>query len=200
MEVTKMTEDHALINAYKSQVIAAVEVLPGADIQNAVDIIWDCYEKGRTIFTCGNGGSAATASHFTGDIVKGLSHGDSKRFKSICLSDNLPGMMAVANDISYEHVFLEPLMNFLEPGDVVIGFSGSGNSPNVLKAIEYANENGAVTIGICGFGGGKLKQTAQHSVHAAIMDMEQSEDLHMFVVHLMKKIFMQRLGIPACAA
>ena len=195
-----MTDQSSLISEYKKQVIDAVDALPAAAIDRAVDIIWGCYERGGTIFTCGNGGSAATASHFTGDIVKGLSHADNKRFKSICLSDNLPGMMAVANDISYEEIFLQPLMNFMQAGDVVIGFSGSGNSPNVLKAIEYGNDNGAVTIGICGFGGGKLNQMAQHSVHAAIMDMEQSEDLHMFVVHLMKKIFMQRLGMEGCAA
>lgn len=195
-----MTEENTLIKDYKKQVTTAVDALPAEHIQAAVDVIWNCYENGGTIFTCGNGGSAATASHFTGDIVKGLSHEQNKRFKSICLSDNLPGMMAVANDISYEHVFVEPLMNFLRPGDVVIGFSGSGNSENVLKAIEYANDNGAVTVGICGFNGGRLKQVSQHAIHASIMDMEQSEDLHMFVVHLMKKIFMQRLGMQGCAA
>ena len=106
-----------------------------------------------------------------------------KKFKFICLNDNIPSLMAYANDLSFEDIFVEQLKNFYQKGDIVIGISGSGNSMNVLKAIDYANENGGVTVGLTGYSGGKLIEMAQHNVHIPIDDMQIVEDLHMVLDH-----------------
>ena len=150
--------------------------------------------EGRQIFIFGNGGSGSTASHLTGDLNKGSgTSGLKPRFKIICLNDNIPSLMAYANDFSYEDVFVQPLMNFLQPGDVVIGISGSGNSKNVLRAIEYANQNGGVTVGICGYDGGALEKLAQLAVHPHVNDMQLVEDFHLILGH----VAMQAL-CPTC--
>jgi len=141
------------------------------------------YERQSNIFVCGNGGSASTASHFACDINKGVGFGKDKRFKVICLNDNIPTLLAYANDISYDDVFVEQLKNFMVKDDLVIGVSGSGNSGNILKAIEYANKNGGNTFGICGYDGGKLKTLAQKSMVIQSNDMQKVEDIHMIVIH-----------------
>lgn len=147
------------------------------------------HERLSQIFICGNGGSAATASHFACDVNKGVSFGKNKRFKVICLSDNIPILLAYANDVSYEDIFAEQLKNFLKKDDLVIGVSGSGNSKNILKAIEYANKNGGKTFGICGFGGGRLKGIAQKSLVINSNDMQKIEDMHMIVFHCVMQWF-----------
>ncbi len=147
------------------------------------------YENGRRIFVMGNGGSASTASHWVCDINKGTCLNLEKRFRMMCLNDSISTMMAYANDLSYEDVFVEQLKNFFEPGDLVIGISGSGNSGNVLKAIEWAGAHGGVTAGLCGYGGGKLKNLAGIALHIKVDDMQKTEDMHMIVVHMI----MQRL-------
>lgn len=139
----------------------------------------------------GNGGSAATASHYCCDFNKGVSYEYEKRFKFMCLSDNTATLTAYANDVSYEMVFVEPLKNFLQPGDLVIGISGSGNSKNVLHAIDYANDHQAITLGITGYSGGALKKKAKYSVNIGVDDMQISEDLHMMLDHLAMKIIGQ---------
>jgi D-sedoheptulose 7-phosphate isomerase len=158
------------------------------DIENCANILLAAYESGNNIFICGNGGSAATASHFACDINKGVSYGLEKRFKIMPLTDNLGTITAYSNDVDYDVVFVEQLKNFFNPGDVIIGISGSGNSSNVLKAIEFVNENNGVSIGWTGFEGGKLKTIAHHSVNANVNDMQVSEDIHMTLVHIMMKI------------
>ena len=142
------------------------------------------YKEERTIFVMGNGGSGSTASHWVCDINKGCSFDFEKKFKMICLSDNPATMMAYANDCSYDDVFVEPLKNFFCPGDLVIGISGSGNSKNVLKAIEYANRNNGRTIGLCGYEGGKLYDMVDIPLLAKINDMQKVEDVHMIIVHM----------------
>jgi D-sedoheptulose 7-phosphate isomerase len=163
----------------------------------AVDAMVECFAeahaRGATIFTMGNGGSGASASHAAGDFLKGASYGLDQRFKMICLNDNLPSMMAIANDIGWDDIFVEPLKNFLQPGDVVIGISGSGNSKNVLKAVDYAKSKGATVIGMTGFKGGKLREAADISIHSDAMDMEVAEDVHMAVFNMVKKVMMARL-------
>ena len=163
----------------------------------SVDAMVDCFAKahaqGAHIYTMGNGGSGASASHAAGDFLKGASYGLDQRFKMICLNDNLPSMMAIANDIGWQDIFVEPLKNFLQPGDVVIGISGSGNSKNVLKAVDYAKEHGATVIGMTGFSGGALRQKADISIHSDAMDMEVAEDVHMAVFNMVKKVMMARL-------
>jgi D-sedoheptulose 7-phosphate isomerase len=173
-----------------------IETLEALDLQSVAameDAFAQAHQSGNRIFTMGNGGSGASASHAAGDFIKGASYGLDQRFKMICLNDNLPSMMAIANDIGWDDIFVEPLKNYVEPGDVVIGISGSGNSRNVLKAIAYAQSIGAVTIGMTGFSGGKLKSMVDISVHSPADDMEVAEDVHMAVFNMVKKGMMSRL-------
>jgi D-sedoheptulose 7-phosphate isomerase len=155
------------------------------------------YERDSNIFIMGNGGSGSTASHFACDINKGCSIDLEKRFRVICLNDNIPTLLALANDIAYEAVFEEQMKNFFRPGDLVIGISGSGNSENVLRAIRYANENGGTTIGIGGFSGGKLAQLAHIPFVAAVDDMQKVEDIHMIVVHMLMQAVQAALHPPS---
>lgn len=149
-----------------------------------VQSILEAYHQERLIFTMGNGGSAATASHFAADVNKGCCLDLQKKFKMICLNDNMSTLLALANDVSYNSVFVEPLKNFFRPKDLVIGISGSGNSQNVLDAIAYANENGGNTVGLTGFSGGKLSGLAKTAFVARVDDMQKVEDLHMILVHM----------------
>jgi D-sedoheptulose 7-phosphate isomerase len=158
-----------------------------------VHLLESAYQDGRQVFLMGNGGSGSTASHFACDLNKGVSFGRQKRFRVICLNDNLPILMAYSNDVSYEDVFVEQLKNFLHPGDLVVGISGSGNSPNVLKAIAYANSLGAHTVGLCGFNGGKLAGTVRTPILAPVHDMQKAEDVHMIVLHVVMQVLCARL-------
>ena len=148
------------------------------------ELIFEALENEKQIFTMGNGGSGTTASHLVCDLNKGVSYKQIKKFKAICLNDNIPTLLAYANDVSYSDIFCEQLKNFMHGGDLVVGFSGSGNSENVLRAIEYANTNGGITIGFSGFDGGKLLKTAQYSLLANVNDMQKSEDIHLILCHL----------------
>jgi D-sedoheptulose 7-phosphate isomerase len=155
-----------------------------------VTMVLDAYERRAHIFVMGNGGSGATASHLACDINKGCCLDLNKKFKMICLNDNMPTMLALANDISYDAIFEEQLKNFFDPGDLVIGISGSGNSENVLRAIGYAANHGGRTIGWSGFGGGKLATLVELALVAQSHDMQQVEDLHMIIAHMaMQAIF-----------
>ena len=178
---------------YIELVKSTLDALDAKALESLVDAFHSTYEKGGNIYTMGNGGSGASASHAAGDFLKGASYGLDKRFRMICLNDNLPSMMAIANDIGWESIFVEPLKNFLSPNDLVIGISGSGNSKNVVNAIEYANEQGATTVAMSGFKGGKISQIATIDVHAPVMDMEVTEDVHMVIFNIIKKQMMARL-------
>jgi D-sedoheptulose 7-phosphate isomerase len=151
--------------------------------------IWllDAYNTSSNIFIFGNGGSGANASHIAGDYVKGASYGLENRFRMLCLNDNMSALMAISNDIGYEYVFKEQLCNFLQPEDLVIGFSGSGNSANIIEAMQYAKQNSARTVGVCGYSGGKLKHEVDLVIHAEIDDMEIAEDLQLIVFHAIKQ-------------
>ena len=184
-----MIDFNADINNYFDRLKNAIDHIDRSEINTFINVLLKARDEGRHIFIMGNGGSASTASHFVCDFNKGASYGyDCNRFKFTCLNDNCATMMAYANDVGYENIFVEPLKNFLHPGDVVIGISGSGNSKNIIKAIQYANENEAITIGLTGYNGGILKSKAKYSVNANIDDMQISEDLHMILDHLCIKI------------
>jgi len=158
--------------------------------ERIVDLILSAYEKENHIFIMGNGGSGSTASHFACDINKGCCLDLDKKFKMISLSDSIPTMLAYANDLSYDAIFVEQMKNFFKPGDLVIGISGSGNSENVLQAIRYANEHKGVTIGLSGYSGGKLSTLVDVSLVADIQDMQKTEDVHMIVIHMiMQAVF-----------
>ncbi|MGA0303467.1 MAG: SIS domain-containing protein [Schleiferiaceae bacterium] len=178
---------------YIDLVKSTLDALDPKALGALVEAFHTTYEKGGNIYTMGNGGSGASASHAAGDFLKGASYGLDKRFRMICLNDNLPSMMAIANDIGWESIFVEPLKNFLSPDDLVIGISGSGNSENVVNALEYANAQGATTVAMSGFKGGKISEIATINVHAPVMDMEVTEDVHMVIFNIVKKQMMARL-------
>ncbi len=167
--------------------------LDPAQVELAIQAFLRVHEKQGTIYIFGNGGSGASASHATGDFLKGASFGLKKRFKVICLNDNIPSMMAIANDISWDAIFIEQLKNFMSPNDLVIGISGSGNSKNVVDAMEYAKNQKVETIAFCGFRGGKIKEIADINIHSKAMDMEIAEDVHMIVFNIIKKEMINRL-------
>lgn len=168
---------------YLYELQAVLNSINSEEFTALMNELTDTFEGESQIFVFGNGGSATTASHFACDINKGVSYGKDKRFKILCLNDNISILMAYANDISYEDVFVEQLKNFMKRDDLVIGISGSGNSKNVLKAIEYANSNGGKTFGICGFGGGRLKEAARKSLVVNSNDMQKVEDAHLIILH-----------------
>ena len=181
----KPEDQKTLIKSYFDREIEVIKRLNIDDINAAVQAIWAAYERNATIYIFGNGGSAATASHFVGDFNKGISEKKDKKFNLVCLSDNIPQMMAIANDISYDEVFRYPLVNRLKPSDLVIGISGSGNSKNVVRAVEYAKEIGTPVVGITGYHGGKLKKLVDYHMDVMEDDMQISEDLHMIFDHMM---------------
>ena len=171
----------------------ALEGVPADSVEGFIQLLERACKEERQVFLMGNGGSGSTASHAACDLNKGVSYGRPVRFRAICLNDNLPTLMAYANDVSYEEAFVEPLKNFLRAGDLVIGFSGSGNSPNVLKAIEYANQHGAVTVGLSGFDGGKLARLARLSLLVPVHDMQKAEDVHLIIFHVAMQALCARL-------
>lgn len=180
------------INDYFCRLKKTIDEISVEDLNKLMNVLVEGKNDDRTIFIMGNGGSSATASHFVCDFNKGLSVEGEKRFKFICLNDNVPTVMAIANDLSYEDIFIEQLKNFFKVGDLVIGISGSGNSMNVIKAIEYANINGGITIGFTGYDGGKLLKLCNHNINIPIHDMQITEDLHMVLDHCMMKVFSNR--------
>ena len=158
------------------------------EIDSIASILTKARQGKKTIFTMGNGGSAATASHFAEDLAKGTITEGLPRFRVIGLTDSIPSMLAWANDSSYEDIFIEQLKNLMEPGDIVIGISGSGNSMNVIRAIEYANGNGGVTVGLSGYDGGKLLKSARENIHVPSFDMQKVEDIHLLVLHMLFRL------------
>jgi D-sedoheptulose 7-phosphate isomerase len=167
------------------RVCREIQQLDPEQIQNMSDQIERAYKDGRFVFIIGNGGSGANASHLCEDLAKCTlkDFENQKRLRVLSLTDNAPWLMAVANDLAYDRIFLEQLKNLASPGDLLLAISGSGNSPNILKAVEWANDNGMTTLGITGYGGGKLKELAQHNLHAGIDDMGIVESLHQVVFH-----------------
>jgi D-sedoheptulose 7-phosphate isomerase len=178
------------ISNYLTSLQQTISNLNIDEIVAVANVLKEARDNGKHVFIFGNGGSASTASHFACDINKGVSSSKYKRFKVICLNDNIPTMLAYSNDMGYDIVFSEKLKNFIQEGDIVIGISGSGNSKNIILAMETAAQYKAITIGITGFGGGKLKEIANYSFNANINDMQLSEDVHMIWVHIMMKCFL----------
>ena len=176
------------ISVYLDTLTETAKKLDKAEIEKAIICLKNARDSGRFIYSMGNGGSAATASHFAGDFNKGLSLGRKKRFKFIALNDNLPTVLSLANDVSYESIFVEQLKNFLQPNDVVLAISGSGNSPNIINAVSWAKEHGAIIIGLTGYSGGKLLGLSDIKLHVPIENMQIVEDLHMVFDHLMMSI------------
>ncbi|MGH9257605.1 MAG: D-sedoheptulose-7-phosphate isomerase [Vicinamibacterales bacterium] len=152
-----------------------------------IDVVRAAFEAGQQIITCGNGGSAYAASHFIADWNKMVNLATGRKFRGISLCDNLGLVTAFANDVAYEEIFAGQLKAILEPGNLVIAISGSGNSANVVKAVEYANGAGAHTLALVGYDGGRLKQIATHTVWVPSFDMQLCEDVHLMFGHMVMK-------------
>jgi D-sedoheptulose 7-phosphate isomerase len=160
-----------------------------AEIKRLADLMYDCYERDRFIFVCGNGGSGSNASHFCEDIGKGtlrredFDNDKKRRVRILSLTDNTPYILAWGNDEGFERVFVEQLKNLGGPGDLLIAISGSGNSPNILRAVEWGNQHGLTTFGCTGFSGGKLRTLAHHNFHVPLDDMGIVESIHLAAFH-----------------
>jgi len=176
---------------YRNALLEAIDQIDTARVEKAIEWFRQARDESRNIFVCGNGGSASTASHFTCDIVKGASQNRPARFRIMALADSLATLTAYSNDVSYECVFVEQLKNFAQSGDVVMCISGSGNSPNVVRAMEYANSIGCRNIALTGRDGGKLGPLAQLNIHVGVPHMGRIEDAHMVVCHMIAYHFME---------
>src|SRR5690349_3885000 len=177
-------EYSGFVEQYRNRLADTLGSIDLGAVSQVIAALAEARRNGRHIFVCGNGGSASTASHFVCDMVKGASFNREKRFRIMALTDSLPTLTAYSNDVHYECVFVEQLKNFAQPGDVVMAISGSGNSPNVLRAVEYGNSIGCRTIALSGRNGGKLGPLAELNIQASNPHMGRIEDVHMIVLHM----------------
>lgn len=183
------------IQQYLTDLKTTLDALDPAQIKAVRDRVAALRERGGQLFLCGNGGSAATASHLANDLGKGASYGrQGPRFRVIALTDNVPWITALANDVGYEVIFAEQLRNLGQPGDVLLAISGSGNSPNILAAVGVAKEIGMEVIGWTGFGGGELAEAADLAIVADSHHMGRVEDVHTILMHLICYYFMEEEG------
>ena len=182
---------------YRDKAYAALEMLDQGKVARAIEAIGRARDNNRHIFVCGNGGSASTASHFVTDMVKSASYGSKSRFRIMALTDSMPTITAYSNDVGYECVFAEQLKNFAEAGDVLLAISGSGNSPNVVHATEYANLIGCETIALTGRDGGKLGSLAKLEIRVGEQHMGRIEDVHLTVCHMICYYFVEKQALES---
>jgi D-sedoheptulose 7-phosphate isomerase len=181
------------VDLYLTELEQVIHNLSRDEVRVVADALMEARREGRTIFIIGNGGSAATASHMMNDLNKFTRVEGKRRFRAVALTDNVPWMTAVGNDQGYAEIFLEPLINLMQPGDTVIAISASGNSPNVLKACEYAKSLGGKVIGFVGRPGGKLAQLADYKIVAPSDRIGQQEDVHMILDHCLSFALLERV-------
>jgi D-sedoheptulose 7-phosphate isomerase len=170
---------------YKAYTQKAIDSVDINEVDALIESIYDAFDRDATVFVIGNGGSAASASHLAQDLAKGTCADltSDRRIRALSLTDNVAFFSALGNDEGYDQVFVQQLRTFYRPGDLLIAISGSGNSPNVLRAIEFANANGMTTIGVTGFDGGKLRELASSCVHVPLNDMCTAESVHTVIFH-----------------
>lgn len=185
------------IKDYVNEEIRLLQELDVPLVNELMNALVKAYENEATVYVFGNGGSASTASHMANDFNKGISEYTDRKFRICCLNDNVPTVLAIANDIGYEDIFSFQLRNKVKPEDLVIGISGSGNSQNVINALDYAKEQGATTIGWVGFDGGKVSKMTDITFHVPIRNMQLVEDMHLILNHLMMYVIMKEWGIKA---
>lgn len=169
-----------------------LDQLPEDQINQVIDLLHAARLERRQVFIMGNGGSASTASHFVCDLGKNTRQSELPNFKAIGLTDNMAIFSALANDEGYDSVFAQQLTSFVQPGDIVIGISASGKSPNVLRAIEVANRAGALTVGFTGFDGGLLGEMVQIHIHVPSDSIEHVEDIHLALEHMISQALRER--------
>lgn len=180
--------------SYLSAAAACLREISLEKLERIVEVVADAHSRGRTIFVFGNGGSASAASHIACDWGKGTAIPGKRRLKIVSLSENIALITAWSNDFSYELIFKEQLENLLEAGDVVIGLTASGNSPNVLRAMDFAKQRGAVTIGFIGFGGGKLKSIVDYEITVSSRNYGQVEEIQMTLNHIISQFLKERFA------
>lgn len=182
---------------YKKSLFSTVDALNYEEIDKLLDLLLNAFVNDNFVFVIGNGGSAANASHLAQDLAKGTRFNPEqvKRLKALSLTDNLPFVTAQGNDEGYDSIFEQQLRTFASQDDLLISISGSGNSPNIIKAVEWANKNGLITIGITGFDGGKLKKISHHSVNVALNDMCTAESVHSIIFHYVILELKERMKI-----
>jgi D-sedoheptulose 7-phosphate isomerase len=178
---------------YISRLQRLLEKIDAGEVSKVAEVLLDAYEKGRGVFIIGNGGSAATASHFACDLVKTVAKKTPLKFRVQSLTDNVPWMTAISNDASYEEVFIEQLEHCVEPGDVVVAISASGKSPSILRAVTYAREIGAMCIAFVGFEGGPLQQLSHLSLWVSCKEYGPVEDIHLIFEHILTDLIRRHL-------
>lgn len=177
------------VSPYLSRLNQEIERLDRAALQRWADEIYRCWRDGRFVFIIGNGGSGCNASHMAEDLGKStlrepeLKDESKRRLKVLSLTDNAGWIMAVGNDVGYDQIFVQQLMNYGSAGDLLIAISGSGNSPNILAAVDWANRHGLHTFGLTGYGGGKLLKAQHDGLHVQLDDMGMVESIHLAVFH-----------------
>ncbi len=185
------TSNSDLVDVYLRQLSKTIDSMSREAIWSVIEVLMEAWRNGRHVFIFGNGGSASTASHMANDLNKLTVMPGKPRFKAMCLTDNVPLMTAWSNDTAYENVFAEQMINFLEPRDVVIGISCSGNSLNVLKALSLARERGAVTVSFTGNDGGQCKDLADYCITVPSDHIGQQEDAHLILDHVIANTLKQ---------
>ncbi len=178
-----------VIKSYTDEIQALCAGLDRGELSQVLKAFKDAYDKNRRIFVAGNGGSAATANHFFCDFSKNAVRNSDKRAKIISLASNVESITAVGNDLCFDDIFVEQLKNLMEEDDLVLLISASGNSPDIVRAAEYAKSKHGVVVGFTGFSGGKLKEMADISVHVASQSYEQVEDIHLMLTHIIVVYF-----------
>lgn len=184
-----------IVNNYLDDIKKTIEEIPVSCIDDIINVLHNARVNHKRIFIMGNGGSASTASHFVCDLAKNTRHSGWPEFRVIGLTDNMAIVTAYANDEGYQNVFAMQLKSLMEPGDVIIAISGSGNSANVLHAVEYANANGGITIGFTGMTGGKLKNMVQYGIYVQNDHIDEVEDIHLMMEHIICRVLMDREAI-----
>lgn len=184
---------NTLIKTYLDNEINVLQEIDVDAVNKVLNLLEESVKRDATIYIFGNGGSAATASHFQNDFNKGVSEHTDKKFRFLCLNDNVATVMAIANDIGYEEVFRFQLQGRIKEGDILIAISGSGNSPNVINAVEYGKKQGCKVVGLTGYSGGRLKEMSDISLHVPINSMQITEDVHMIFNHLMMSVFYESM-------
>ena len=188
------------VRPFLERVAEELDRIDAGEVQALADAIYHCYEHGRFVFLIGNGGSGSNCSHLCEDLGKctlrreDFDNDHKKRLRVLSLTDNTPYILAWGNDEGFERVFVEQLKNLAGPGDLLIAISGSGNSPNILRAVEWANRNGLVTFGCTGFCGGKLRTLAQQGLHVPLDDMGIVESIHLTAFHWVVDNLHARIG------
>lgn len=186
------------VTSYLGRLVSTIQGLDVDQLSESINLIRDAWLEGKQVICFGNGGSALTAQHFATDWSKGIYHATGRPFHARCLADNIGIVSAYGNDFCYEDIFIQQLKPILNPGDLALGISGSGNSENVIRAIEYANANGGKTLGICGYNGGRLRTAAQHCLWVNVNDMQLSEDAHFFFGHMVMQAMCAGHARTAC--